>query len=277
MRKQTYFCLLIALLAGPPSTHAGTKEELMRLQNDVLALQNQIREFEKTFNARTDGLRSLVVQLNDQVAKSNLLLDRITDTIENQASGANSISQGLSQEVRSLAGKIDDVNTRISVMAQQLAELKVQAKPMNQGIAFGGSASADSIYNQAFMDLVQGNFDLAIQGFTAYLNSFPLSEKAASAQYNIGEAYYNMNKLPQAVAAFTRVINDYAASDKVASALFKRAKAELAMQETQNAIADLRDLIERFPAASEAGLAKTELQKLGVSPTKPAPARRKTR
>ncbi len=195
MKKTIYSWLLIALFAVPSAVRAGTKEELMRLQSDVLTLQNQIRELEKVLSERTDGLRSLVVQLNDQVAKSNLLLDRMTATIENQALSANSTYQSLVQEVRSLSGKIDDASTRISVIAQQLAELKVQARPINQGL--GSAASGESIYNQAFTDLVQGNFDLAIQGFTAYLNSFPTSERSASAQYNIGEAYYNLNKLPQ--------------------------------------------------------------------------------
>ena len=276
MKKSFCGCLLVALLSGSPAAHAGTKEELMRLQNDVLTLQNQVREFEKTFSERTDALKSLVEQLNDQVAKSSLLLNRISEMMENQVSGASTNYQVLAQEVRSLSSKIDDANTRISALAQQLAEWKVQAKPITQG-AVAGSASGDSIYNQAFTDLIQGNFDLAIQGFTAYLNSFPTGEKAAAAQYNIGEAYYNLNKLPQAVAAFTRVINEYAGSDRVASALFKRAKAELALQETQNAIADFKDLIERYPMSSEASLAKAELQKLGTTTTKPEGVRRKIR
>lgn len=276
MKPKTYFCLLITFAAALSPALAGTKEELMRLQSDVLALQNQIREFEKSLNEKTEGLKSLVEQLNDQVAKSNLILGKLSTTLENQASGVRSSDQVLLQEIRSLSGKIDDANTRISAMAQQLAELKVQAKPI-QGSTMGGAASEESIYNQAFDDLVQENFDLAIQGFTAYLNSFPGGEKAASAQYNIGEAYYRQNKLPQAITAFTRVINDYPGADKTATALFRRAKAELAMQETKNAIADFKEVVDKYPETSEAGLAKGELQKLGVSPTKPTPTRPKTR
>jgi tol-pal system protein YbgF len=261
-----------------PSVQAGTKEELVRLQSDVLALQNQIREFEKTFNERTDGLKSLVVQLNDQVAKSNLILDRISATIENQASGMHSADQTLLKEIRTLSVKIDDTDMRISVLAQQLAELKVQSKPISQPNASGRSLPEDTIFNQASNDLMQENFDLAIQGFTAYLDSFPGSEKAPVARYSIGEAYYVQNKLPQAIASFTGVINDYPGSNKVASALFKRAKAELTMQEKQNAIADFKEVITTFPETPESGLAKAELQKLGVSLTQPAKeTRRKAR
>jgi tol-pal system protein YbgF len=277
MKKKICFCLLIALATGLSSARAGTKEELMRLQSDVLALQNQMREFEKTFNERTDGLKSLVVQLNDQVAKTTLILNRISTTLENQASGVSSADQTLLREIRTLSGKIDDTNMRVSAMAQQLEELKIQAKPIQSGTG-GGGLSGDSVYSQAFTDLVEERPDLAIQGFTAYLNSFPEGEMAGSARYNIGEAYYSQNKLPQAIAAFTRYIDDYPDGDKVATALFRKAKAELAMKETQNAIADFRQVIEKFPESKEATLAKDELQKLGVSAKKPAPApaRRKT-
>ena len=117
MKRLTYFCLLIALLAATPSALAGTKEDLLRLQNDVLALQNQIREFDKTFTERTEGLKSLVVQLNDQVAKSNLTLRKVEAALESQASGVRSSDQAMIQEIRNLSGKIDDAATRISALA----------------------------------------------------------------------------------------------------------------------------------------------------------------
>jgi len=277
MMQKFFFCLLI-FWGTLPIVQAGTKEELMRLQSDIMALQNQFRELDKAFNEKTDGLRSLVVQLNDQVAQSNLTLNRISATLENQASGMLSADQALIQDIRNLSLKIDETNTRISALAQQMAELKVQVKPIDSGLISAGGLSADAIYNQAFNDLVQGNSDLAIQGFTAYLNGFPEGEKAAAAHYNIGEAYYSQNKLPQAIAAFTRVLIDYPGSEMEASALFKRAKAELAMQETQNAIADFRDVIARFPTSAESDLAKAQLKSLGVSSAKPVKdTRRKTR
>ena len=97
----------------------------MRLQSDVLALQTQFREFEKTFTEKTDGLKSLVVQLNDQVAKSNVLLERVSKTLESQASGSRATDQTLTEEIRKLSARLDDTVTGISVLAQQIADLKV--------------------------------------------------------------------------------------------------------------------------------------------------------
>jgi tol-pal system protein YbgF len=279
MKRKIYFCLLIAFWALSPSAQAGTKEEIVRLQSDVLGLQNQFRELQKTFSESTEGLKSLVVQLNDQVAKSNILLGSVSKSLENQASGANSADQTLLQEIRTLSGKLDDIATRISALAQQLNDLRVQSKSLTQAGAPGGSLSPETMYSQAFNDFVQGNLDLAIPEFTAYVSNYPGGDKAATALLNIGDAYLNQNKLPQAISSFTRVINDYPSSDSVASALYKRAKAELQMQEIDNAVADFRSIVEKYPATQEAEQAKAELQKLGLSPTKPAKEqpRRKSR
>ena len=278
MKPITFVCLLLMIFAAT-SARAGTKEELMRLQSDVLAMQNQMREFEKTFSEKTEGLKSLVVQLNDQVAKSTLILNRVSATLENQTSGANSSQQAVLQEIRNLSGKLDDMATRISALAQQINDLKVQSKSISQSSSNpgGGLSSPDSIYNQAYNDFVQGNYDLAIQGFMAYLGISPNGDKAAAAQYYIGYSYLNQQKYPQAVAAFTRVVNDYPGSEQTPSALYRRAQTELALNETENAIADFKGVIERFPSASESDMAKDQLQKLGVGASKPAAGARRKR
>jgi TolA-binding protein len=118
---------------------------------------------------------------------------------------------------------------------------------------------------------------MAVQGFSAYITTYPAGEKAADALLYTGEAYSSQNKLPQAVAAFTRIINDYSTSEKVSSALYKRAKVELAMQERDNAIADFKNIVEKFPASPESDLAKTELSTLGALNPPKAKPRSKTR
>jgi len=285
MRRTVCFCSLIAFLATASTAFGGTKEEILRLQSDVLTMQNQIRMLEKNIREQTDGIKSLVAQLNDQVGKSNLLLGRVSAALENQTAGDKSGNQALLQEVRNLATKFDDSNMRLSALAQQIQDLKVQSKPIEtRGFSSGGgeapgTASPDAVYDQAYKDFIQGNLDLAISGFTSFIQAYPAHDKADDAQYEIGEAYYNSNKLPQAVAAFTRVINDYPNGDKVASAYFKRGKAELAMHERDNGIVDFRTVIDKYAEAPEAPLAKTELDNLGVplKPPKAAPAKRRPR
>ena len=275
MKLKTYFGLLIAFWIALPAAQAGTKEELLRLQSDVLQLQKQMKQLEKTFEEKTDGLKSLVVQLNDQVASSGLILQKLSTIIENQESGGRSADQEMLQEIRALSGKVDDAVMRISALAQQLDDLKVQSKPLNQEAT--SQLSEPAMFKQASDDFVEGNLDLAIKEYTEYLNIYPGGERAATALYNIGEAYLRQNKPRQAIDAFTRVLYDYPDSETVPSALFRRAIAELAVRETDNAIADLKNIIEKYPKSAEAESAKTELRKLGISLSKPTETRRKTR
>jgi tol-pal system protein YbgF len=279
MKRTILFCLLLALISVAPSSRAGTKEDLMRLSADVLALQNQLRDLDKRYSENIDGLKSLVAQLNDQVAKTNALVAKVSTVLENQASGVRSSDQALLQEIRAASGKMDDMATRISALAQQIAELKVQSKSINQEPAGNSNQgfSPDVLFRQANQDLASGNFGSAIDEFTAYLKSYPTGNMAAAAQNSIGEAYYSQNKLPEAIAAFSRVITDYPTSDKVATALFKRGRAREAMKDTENAISDFKDVVKMYPTAPEADLAKIELQNIGADASKSKPPARKTR
>ncbi len=277
MKRVGYF-FIIVILGVASTAQAGVKEELVRLQADVLQLQKQMRQFEETFTQRTDAIRSLVVQLNDQVGKTTLALGKISSSLETQSAGDTAAVQSVLKEVRDLAGKMDDANMRISALAQQIVDMKVQAKPISQR-AFQNAAdnpsqlasSADQIYSEAYNDLIQGQFDLAVQGFMAFLKNFPTNDKADDAQYNIGEAYYNAGRYADAAGAFSKVLNDYATGGKAASALFKRGKAELALGPWEAAVADFKTVVTKYPDEPEASLSKNELQKLGIDTAKPAP------
>jgi len=235
-----------------------------------------MRLFEKSFTERTDAIRSLVVQLNDQVGKTSLVLGKISTSMESQSSGDQTAVQSVLKEVKDLAGKMDDANMRISALAQQIVDMKVQTKPIAQR-TFQDAAdnpnqmasSANQIYSEAYNDLIQGSWDFAIQGFAAFLKNFPTNEKADDAQYNIGEAYYNAGKYAEAINAFSKVLSDYAEGGKAASALFKRGKAEVALAQRDAAVADFKTVVTKYPNEPEASLAKAELTKLGADLSKP--------
>jgi TolA-binding protein len=272
MKRIIVFCLLLAGLSALPAAFAGTKEDIERIKNDINTMQNQILELAKNFNEKTDGIKSLVVQLNDQVAKSNLLLEKISALLESQSSTARAAEDSIRQDMSKLDGKMNDFSTRISALAQQINDLKRPAIAKGPENPPGGNQSPELMYNQAYRDFVAGNIDLAIQEYNAYLDVYPGGDKAALALLNLGDAYMVQKKLPQASIAFTRIINNYSDTNKVPSAMYKRAQVELAIGETQNAIDDLKTIVDRYPLAQEVDNAKAKLLELGVGAAKPAPA-----
>ena len=82
--------------------------------------------------------------------------------------------------------------------------------------------SPTRLYDMAWADYTAGSYDLAIEGFTSYVRSFPRSEFADNAQYYIGESYFQRGRLAEAVEAFGRVISTYPKSDVVGQAYYKR-------------------------------------------------------
>jgi TolA-binding protein len=270
MKGKNYFGLLIALMMAFSSANAGTKEDIARLQADVNDLRNQIQELERTFDERVDGLKSLLEQLNDQVAGSNLVLERVSETLETEAAGAQSSDQMLLQEIRSLSQKMDETATRVSAMAQQLNELKVQSQSFRQTSSFGGGLSPSDLFDQAEGDFVEGNLDFAIEGFTAYIDNYPGGEKAVAALCRIGDIYRHQNMFPQALAAFTRAIDEYPDREEIASALYKRANLGLSLDEKDRATEDLKNIVVNFSDTSESELAKGMLKELGVRIPRPA-------
>ena len=250
--------MIAAFIALPP-VQAGTKEELIRLQSEIMTLQKQFLEFRENQNESLAALRSLVVQLNDEIARTNSTLSRLGVSLDSRTADARSQDNSLLAEIHALSDKLEDTSIVISVLAQQFSDYKLQAT-MRPSAA--SSLSADSMYTQAMRDFTLGDFDMAIEGFKAYVDAYPAGEIAAKALLNTGEAYSYQNMLPQAVGAFTRVINDYPQAVVVPTALYKRANVAIAMQERDDAIADFRDIVERFPTSSEADLARSELKQL---------------
>ena len=266
MKKSIVFNLLLILFIFTSSLQAGTKEELIRLQNDIHALQEQFRLFEKTLHENNTGLagiKDLIEQLNDQAAKTNMLLEKTLAAIDQQGSGNRPGEEEILPELRSLSEKIDDMSMSISALARQVSELKVPSTPMNASIS-QNLTTADTLFNQAYYDLLEENYDLAIGGFTAYLTQFPSGNEVSAARYNIGEAYFYTGRFQDAIAAYTQVIEENADSGKVASALYKRGKSYLEILDSTRAIEDFKAVTRKFPEAPEAALAKVELQDLGV-------------
>jgi len=262
------------------SAQAGTKEEIIRLQNEVRDLQNLFVQFNESYSERIDGLRSLVVQLNDEIARSNSTLSRLGTALSSRTEDARGQEMSLLSEIRELSQKIDELYVGYSVLAQQFNDFKTQST-MRAGAA--SSLSAENMFTQAMRDYTLGDFEMAVEGFTTYVETYPGGETAARALLYTGESYSGLNRLREAVDAFTRLVNGYPSAAVIPAALYKRAKIELALQEQDNAIADLRDIVERFPNAPEADLARVELQSVEIAPKPKAapkaqtPARKTTR
>jgi TolA-binding protein len=133
--------------------------------------------------------------------------------------------------------------------------------------------SADRSYAEAMRDLQTGKTDLAYNEFQQYINYFPNTEFAASAQYYLGEIDYNRTNYPSAIHNFDLVLERFPENPKTADAHLMKAYALLKSNERNRAVQEFRILVSNYPHTDDSRKALQQLRMLGVSAANsPAPA-----
>ena len=243
----------------------GTKEEIIRLQSDVLQLSNQIRLLQKSTDETGSVFQSLLEQLNDQVAQMNLATDELHRTVQDQKTDVLNLVTSIRSEVQNLSVKLDDTNNRLAAVQKQQEEQQLRMQSLRTAPASAeGMIQPDQAYAAAYNDFIIGNYDLAMAGFQDLLDSHPDSEYSDNALFYSGICSQQQQRYEQAIQAFDQVINLYPKGDKTAAAYFKKAQVYQHLQKNTDAIDTLRELIEIYPDSQEAVQAQQELERMGV-------------
>jgi tol-pal system protein YbgF len=248
----------------PSWAMAGTEEELVRLQNDVLQLQNQIRLLQKSTDDNGAILKSLLEQLNDQVAAAEVRMVALTEALKTQKEDQGDFVAQIQRAIQSLSIKWDDTNNRIAALHQGLQENQMQVQSLRQVPTNDSSIKPDQVYSSVYNDYLMGNYELAIAGFQDFLTNFPDSEYSDNASYYLGVCYHEKGRYEQAIQAFDQAINLYPRADKTPPAYFKKGSAQERLYLSAEAIETWRKLATIFPESQEAILAVQELDRLGV-------------
>ncbi len=246
----------------------GTKEEIIRLQSDVLQLQNQIRMLQKTVDEKEGMIISLLEQVNDQVAKGSLAFDDMLAAVNSAKAQTSSLEQSIGavvDQLELLSSKLDETNSRVASLHRKLEDNQMQVQSLRtlpQDVT--AEVEPDRVYSATYNDYLMGNYSLAVSGFQDFLANFPDSEYADNAAYYLGDSYLKQGRHELALQAFDQVINLYPKGDKTPVAYYKKALALEEMQRLDQAIDTLKKLVRLHSKSPEAELAKQQLAKLGV-------------
>jgi tol-pal system protein YbgF len=122
--------------------------------------------------------------------------------------------------------------------------------------------TADGLYVLAKEKFDQGEYERARELFEAFLEQYPKSDKADSAQFWIGEVYYREKWYEKAILEYQKVIEGYPTGNKIQSALLKQGFAFANLGDTANAKLILKELVRKYPDSNEAKIAKKKLAAL---------------
>ena len=118
------------------------------------------------------------------------------------------------------------------------------------------------MYDQSYADYSAGQYDLAVDGFQAFIRTFPTSPRAAEAQLYTGYSLYNAGKNADAVTALNKVISDYPQSNSVSSAYYKLGLTYEALKQPDNARKAFETVVQKYPSSYDAVLAQQALERL---------------
>jgi tol-pal system protein YbgF len=257
--------LLLILIFSPALLAQSTREEIVRLQSDVLQLQSQIRMLQKTIDDQSGMILSLLEQLNDQIAESRTEQQDVARTVRSQTASQESTVNQLREELTRMSAQLGDMDNRMAAIQRRLEENQMRVQTLRTpGSSVEGAVEPDRVYTASYNDYLMGNYELAIAGFQEFLSDFPESRYSDNAAYYLGDSYFRQGRFEQAIQAFDQVINLYPTGDKTPVAYYKKAVAYESLQRMDSAIDTFKRLSALFPDSPEARLAQEELEKLGI-------------
>ena len=134
--------------------------------------------------------------------------------------------------------------------------------PPAVAMAVPAGISPQRMYDTAWSDYTSGQYSLAIQGFEAYIKSFPRSELTDNASFYIGQTHFAEGSFEDAVAAFEQVLLNYPDGDSVPEASYKRGLALDRLGQTDRARQAFERVVENYSEHMMATLAQQALDRL---------------
>lgn len=231
-------------------------EEIRLLKDQLKELQNQVRTLLKDQAGLQEGIKTLPSHyqfLLDKIDQMNFTLARISEDLlllKGQPPQPPTSEPGQAEQ------KAPPEDKKVAPKKKEAAaeEPKPATPPP--------SLSPQEVYNTAYSDYLQGNFDLAIDGFKIYRTSFPESPLADNALYWIGECSFSQANFEAAIEHFNELILNYPQSDKMAAAYLKKGFALAELGRKDEAIMVLKLLMGKYPLEEEARIAEAKLKDL---------------
>ncbi len=268
--------ILLFLLSSLLNGVDKSKKAYELIYQDVQVLKQKILLLEEKIEKNSEDLKVMKSELND-------LFSTLRKFQEEQAR-FNEDQKKIPALYQVLLEKIEMLNTQFMKFSAELSALKSVSFPESE-LAEGKASSPQKerekpqaeekprpmppptlspqeIYNMAYSDYLNGNYDLAREGFQLYVEQFPDSPLADNAAYWIGECYFSQGKFEKAIDEFNELILNYSHGDKIPVAYLKKGISLSELGRKEEAIAVFKLLISKYPLEEETKIAQQKIKEL---------------
>jgi tol-pal system protein YbgF len=276
MRTQRLSTILVFLLLLWLATPAlGVSREIVQLQTQVQALQDQMTHMQQSFDERMGVMKNLVEQSSDSMNKVAASLTDLQSTLQKQQTDSGTHVDQLSGQIQALNDTLDELKARLAKVSKQLEDMQAaqqnvaaqQSQQTQQQQQQAQAPPPDVLYNNALRDYNAAKNDLAAQEFADYVKYYPNTDLAGNAYFYLADLEFRQGNYQQAVKDYDQVLQNFPTGNKAPAAQLKKGFALLELGQKDNGIAELRRLIQRYPRSNEALQARDRLRKLGVPAT----------
>ncbi len=136
----------------------------------------------------------------------------------------------------------------------------VSGNPLPGSVADASDQRPEVVYQTAYNDYINRNYDLAILEFQGFLAAFPDTDLADNSHYWIGECYYAQKRYDKALEQFELILANYPDGDKFVAALLKKGLCLIESGDVPSGQKALEELIDKHPYSSEARIAQDRIQ-----------------
>ena len=272
MKIQRYQAILVAFVLSIGITPAfGVSKEIVQLQTQVDALQQQMAQMKQSFDERMGVMQHLVEQSTDNVNKLATSVNQLQSTLEKQQTDSGGRVDQVSGQIQALNDTLDELKARLAKVSKQLEDMQSsqqtlaaqQAQQQQQAQA----PPPDVLYNNALRDFNAGKNDLAVQEFTDYIKYYPSTDLAGNSYFYLADIEFKQGNFQQAAKDYDQVLQNFPTGNKVPTAELKKGFAQIELGQKDDGIASLRHVIQRYPKSPEALQARDRLRKLGIPTT----------
>ena len=124
----------------------------------------------------------------------------------------------------------------------------------------GQQISGQQLYNVAYTNLFEGNYDEAARLFNQFLDENPEDPLTGVALFFLGESYFAKRMYKEATDAYLKSYTDYPNSEKVSESLLQMGISLSGMGEQELACQTLTEFLNKFPNAPDSVLTRAKAE-----------------
>jgi len=282
-RRFPVILALLTLLTLNVAPAWGASKEIIQLQVQIQALQDQMARMQQSFDERMGVMKNLIEQSTDNMNKVTGSITQLQNNLLKQQADSGGRVDQVSGQIQALNDTLDEVKARLAKVSKQLEDMTAAQQNLNaqgsqqqqQQAAQAAAPPPDVLYNNGLRDYNAGKNDLASQEFNDYIKFYPNTDLAGNAFFYLAELEFRQGNFQQAAKNYDQVIQNFPNGNKAAAAELKKGMAQVQLGQKEEGARSLRHVVQRYPRSNEAVQAREQLRKLGLTASagKPSAAR----